>query len=136
MTILITYGTFDLFHHGHLRLLKRCSGLANEVHVGVSTDAFNLEKGKKSVWGYSRRSKEVLATGLVTTVFPETCFEQKPQDIGRLGATLFVMGCDWKGKFDWLSSYCDVVYLSRTPNISTTLLKSKMNWTPDVTCSV
>lgn len=131
MTRLVTYGTFDLFHHGHLRLLKRCSALATEVHVGVSTDAFNLEKGKKSVWGYARRSREVMETGLVTTVFPETSFEQKPKDIGRLGAALFVMGCDWKGEFDWLASYCDVVYLTRTPNISTTLLKSKMNWGPD-----
>jgi glycerol-3-phosphate cytidylyltransferase len=132
MTRLVTYGTFDLFHHGHLRLLKRCSALAGEIHVGVSTDAFNMEKGKQSVWGYARRSREVMETGLVTSVFPETSFQQKPLDITRLGATLFVMGDDWKGEFDWLASYCDVVYLPRTPDISTTLLKSKMNWTPDV----
>ncbi|MEN8934302.1 adenylyltransferase/cytidyltransferase family protein [Planktotalea arctica] len=129
MSRLITYGTFDLFHHGHLRLLRRCSALASEIHVGVSTDAFNMEKGKRSVWGYSRRSREVLETGLVTSVFPERSFEQKPKDITRLGANLFIMGDDWKGQFDWLVPFCDVIYLPRTPNISTTLLKSKLNWT-------
>lgn len=133
MTKLVTYGTFDLFHHGHLRLLQRCSSLADEIHVGVSTDDFNLEKGKHSVWGYTKRCSEVMKTGFVTSVFPETSFQQKPQDITRLDAALFVMGDDWKGEFDWLASLCDVIYLPRTPNISTTLLKSKLKWTPNVT---
>jgi len=132
MTCLVTYGTFDLFHHGHLHLLKRCSALASEIHVGVSTDAFNMVKGKQSVWGYAKRSREVIKTGLVMSVFPETSFQQKSQDILRLGATLFVMGNDWEGEFDWLSQYTEVIYLPRTPNISTTLLKNKMNWTCNV----
>lgn len=128
MKRLLTYGTFDLFHHGHLRLFQRCSLLADEIYVGVSTDCFNLEKGKHSVQCFERRCEEVLKPGLITATFAEESFDQKKADIKRFNATLLVMGDDWKGKFDALSKYCEVLYLPRTPEISTTLLKAKMNW--------
>lgn len=128
MQRLITYGTFDLFHHGHMRLLERCALLADEVYVGVSTDCFNLEKGKQSVQTFEKRREEVLKTGLTTGILAEKSFDQKKADIMRLSATMLVMGDDWEGKFDYLSKYCEVIYLPRTPDISTTLLKAQMNW--------
>ena len=119
----ITYGTFDLFHVGHLKLLERARALGDRLVVGVSTDAFNEGKGKRTVIPYADRAAIVRAIRCVDEVIPEESWEQKPADIRRLGVTTFVMGDDWRGKFDDLKSLCDVVYLPRTSMVSTTSIK-------------
>lgn len=121
---IITYGTFDLFHRGHVQLLKRLKSMGNKVVVGLSTDAFNLVKGKKSVYDYNHRKELLEACKYVDKVFPEDTWEQKVSDIKRENANLFVMGDDWSGKFDYLKEHVEVIYLSRTPEISTTEIKS------------
>ncbi|WP_039989367.1 glycerol-3-phosphate cytidylyltransferase [Vibrio owensii] len=126
MKIVITYGTFDLFHVGHVRLLKRLSQLGDKLIVGVSTDEFNAAKGKKSYFSYGNRSEIVSSCRYVDEVFPEKNWEQKYSDIVKFKADIFAMGDDWNGKFDYLSSLCEVVYLPRTNNISTTLIKSEL----------
>ncbi|WP_294539265.1 glycerol-3-phosphate cytidylyltransferase [uncultured Rhodoblastus sp.] len=123
MTTVITYGTFDLFHRGHLRLLERARQIGDRLVVGVSTDNFNAIKGKKCVYGYDDRSGIVGALKCVDEVFPEDNWEQKQADIVKFGVDVFVMGDDWEGKFDFLKSECDVRYLSRTEGVSTTQLK-------------
>lgn len=120
----ITYGTFDLFHVGHLNLLKRAKDLCNTLIVAVSTDEFNETKGKHCVISYKDRSAIVSGCRYVDKVIPETKWEQKISDISQYHADCFVIGDDWQGKFDYLHDYCDVVYLSRTDGISTTHLKS------------
>lgn len=124
--IVLTYGTFDLFHAGHVRLLQRASELGSKVIVGLSTDDFNALKGKEAVMSYEDRKCILEACRFVDEVFPENHWEQKTFDAQRLGADVFVMGDDWTGKFDFMSGHCDVVYLSRTPEVSTTLLKTKI----------
>ncbi len=123
MKTVITYGTFDLFHVGHLKLLERARALGDRLVVGVSTDAFNEGKGKRTVIPYADRAAIVRAIRCVDEVIPEESWEQKPADIRRLGVTTFVMGDDWRGKFDDLKSLCDVVYLPRTSMVSTTSIK-------------
>lgn len=122
--IIITYGTFDLFHIGHLKLLERISKMCNNLIVAVSTDEFNALKGKKCVIPFEQRAAIVAGCKYVTKVIPETCWEQKEKDIEKYNVDAFVMGDDWKGKFDFLKEKCEVVYLPRTPDISTTELKS------------
>lgn len=124
MTSVLTYGTFDLFHHGHQNILSRAEALGDHLFVGVSTDEFNLFKGKKSCDDLAARMRNVSRQVPNSHVFQETTFEQKVADIIRFKIDVFVMGDDWKGEFDWLKSYCHVVYLPRTPGISTTMLKS------------
>ena len=119
----ITYGTFDLFHVGHLKLLERARALGDRLVVGVSTDAFNEGKGKRTVIPYADRAAIVRAIRCVDDVIPEESWEQKPDDIRRLGVTTFVMGDDWRGKFDDLKDLCEVVYLPRTSMVSTTSIK-------------
>lgn len=119
----ITYGTFDLFHIGHLKLLERISKLCNNLIVAVSTDEFNALKGKKCVIPFEQRAAIVAGCRYVTKVIPETCWEQKELDIEKYNVDAFVMGDDWSGKFDYLKDKCKVIYLSRTPDISTTELK-------------
>jgi len=119
----ITYGTFDLFHVGHVRLLRRLSGLGDRVVVGCSTDEFNRIKNKKCVMPYAERSEILLSCKYVHDVFPESNWDQKVDDIRNFNADIFAMGDDWAGKFDELREYCDVVYLDRTEGISTTSLK-------------
>ena len=119
----ITYGTFDLFHVGHLKLLERARALGDRLVVGVSTDAFNEGKGKRTVIPYADRAAIVRAIRCVDDVIPEESWDQKRDDIRRLGVTTFVMGDDWRGKFDDLKSLCDVVYLPRTSMVSTTSIK-------------
>lgn len=119
----ITYGTFDLFHTGHLNLLKRLSEMAENVIVGVSTDEFNQLKGKKTVIPYDQRAEIVSAIRYVSQVLPETCWEQKITDIQTYSVDLFAIGEDWSGEFDVLKAYCSVVYLPRTDGVSTTRLK-------------
>jgi glycerol-3-phosphate cytidylyltransferase len=127
MTRILTYGTFDLFHIGHLNLLKRLRAMGDYLVVGVSTDEFNALKGKKTVIPYEDRAAIVEALSCVDLVFPETAWEQKVADIQRYDINCFVMGDDWLGKFDDLKSYCEVKYLPRTPNISSSALKSNMS---------
>lgn len=123
---IITYGTFDLFHIGHLKLLKRIKSMCNNLIVAVSTDEFNLLKGKKCVIPFDERAAIVNGLKYVTKVIPENNWEQKIEDIKKYKVDAFVMGDDWEGKFDYLKEYCDVIYLSRTEGISTSSLKEKL----------
>jgi len=124
MKKIITYGTFDLFHFGHLRLLQRAKALGDYLVVAVSTDEFNAVKGKKCTYPYEHRAKIVEAIKYVDEVIPEHIWEQKIDDVKTHGINIFVMGDDWKGKFDFLKDYCEVVYLERTKDISTTQVKT------------
>ena len=124
MIKVITYGTFDLFHYGHLRLLERARQLGDYLIVGVSTDEFNRSKGKQCVCPYDERVRVVGSMRCVDETLPEDTWEQKQRDILSNEIDIFVIGEDWRGKFDDLREFCDVRYLSRTPNISTTQLKS------------
>lgn len=120
---IITYGTFDLFHVGHLRLLRRLSELGDRIVVGCSTDEFNHSKGKVTAVPYGHRAEILAACRYVDHVFPEETWDQKRADVVRHKADLFAMGDDWAGKFDFLGDLCSVLYLPRTENISTTELK-------------
>lgn len=122
----ITYGTFDMFHIGHLRLLQRAKQYGSRLIVAVSTDHFNSIKGKKVVFPYRQRAEIVRNIKGVDMVIPEKNWSQKVRDIETYNVDVFVMGADWKGKFDELDQFCEVVYLPRTRNISTTDLKRRM----------
>lgn len=122
--VILTYGTFDLFHIGHLRLLQRARALGDALLVGISTDEFNAIKGKRTVIDFSHRAEIVGSLRCVDGVFPETCWEQKPADVAKYQVSALVMGNDWNGKFDFLKSQCEVIYLPRTQGISTTELKT------------
>ena len=124
----ITYGTFDMFHIGHLRLLQRLNELAENVEltVAVSTDEFNEQKGKKVMIPFEQRAEIVANIKCVDRVIPEQSWEQKIEDIKRYNIDIFAIGEDWKGKFDYLKEYCEVVYLPRTKDISTTKLKKSL----------
>lgn len=124
--IVITYGTFDMFHIGHLNLLKRLQALGEKVLVGVSTDEFNHLKNKKTMIPYQHRAAIVEAIDCVDQVFPEHSWEQKKDDIKKYNADIFAIGDDWKGKFDDLENQCQVIYLERTKNISTTEIKKSL----------
>lgn len=121
--VVITYGTFDLFHIGHLNLLKRAKSLGDFLIVAVSTDKFNEIKGKKTLIPYEHRAEIVRSIKYVDLVIPEESWEQKIEDIKKYNVDIFVIGEDWKGKFDYLKQYCEVIYLPRTSGISTTQLK-------------
>ncbi|MDC8833019.1 adenylyltransferase/cytidyltransferase family protein [Alteromonas gilva] len=127
MKTIITYGTFDLFHVGHVKLLARLKNLGDRLVIGLSTDEFNSEKSKTTIIKYADREEILLSCKYVDAVFPETCWEQKRQDIIREKADVFAIGDDWAGKFDSLEDIVDVVYLPRTQNISTTNIKSVMS---------
>lgn len=127
MKKVITYGTFDLFHIGHLNMLKRLKGLGDYLIVGVSTDEFNLEKGKKSIFSYDERAQIIGAIDCVDEVIPESTWEQKLADINAHEVSVFGIGEDWQGKFDYLKPHCDVVYLPRTPSISSTAVKQALS---------
>ncbi len=127
MKRVITYGTFDLLHYGHINLLKRAKELGDYLVVVVSTDDFNWnEKQKKCYFSYEERKAMVEAIRYVDLVIPETCWDQKRRDVEEYKIDTFVMGDDWKGKFDFLSDLCEVVYLPRTPEISTTKIKKDL----------
>jgi glycerol-3-phosphate cytidylyltransferase len=124
---ILTYGTFDMFHIGHLRLLNRLSALGDRLIVGVSTDEFNSIKGKKTLIPYEQRAEIVRAIKGVDLVIPENSWEQKPQDIKDHDVDAFAMGDDWAEKFDFLKEYCEVIYLPRTEDISSTELKKALD---------
>jgi glycerol-3-phosphate cytidylyltransferase len=123
---ILTYGTFDLFHYGHLRILKRAKKLGDFLMVGVSTDEFNLLKNKHCEYPYDQRAKIVKALKCVDKVIPEISWDQKLMDIQKYRIDTLVMGADWMGKFDYLSPYCKIVYLERTQGISTTEIKASI----------
>lgn len=124
MKTVLTYGTFDLLHYGHLEILRRAKELGDRLVVGISTDEFNKIKGKKCQISYQKRKEFLEAVDYVDLVIPESEWEQKEQDIINNEIDIFVMGDDWEGKFDDLKEYCEVIYLPRTIGISTTKLKS------------
>lgn len=123
ISIVITYGTFDLLHIGHIHLLRRAKELGDYLIVGISTDEFNTLKSKEAYYPYNERKKIVEAIRYVDHVIPECTWEQKIADIKQYNVNSFVMGSDWEGKFDYLSKYCNVVYLPRTEGISSTKIK-------------
>lgn len=129
MKKVITYGTFDLLHYGHINLLRRAKELGDYLIVAVSTDEFNWnEKKKKCYFSYEKRKQLLEAIKYVDEVIPEENWEQKRTDVHKYGASVFVIGDDWKGKFDFLKEEgVEVVYLARTPDISTTQIKSDLN---------
>ncbi|MCH3934411.1 MAG: glycerol-3-phosphate cytidylyltransferase [Leuconostoc mesenteroides] len=127
MKKVITYGTFDLLHKGHIRLLKRASELGDQLIVGLSSDEFNAIKGKKAYTSFEDRKFILESIKYVDKVIPETNWDQKIDDVKKYEIDTFVMGDDWKGKFDFLKDYCEVVYLPRTTGISTTKIKKDLH---------
>ena len=128
MKRVITYGTFDLLHYGHINLLRRAKELGDYLVVVLSTDEFNWnEKQKKCYFSYEDRKKMLEAIRYVDLVVPEENWDQKRSDVQNYNIVIFVMGDDWKGKFDFLKDLCEVVYLPRTPDISTTQIKKDLN---------
>ena len=125
MKRILTYGTFDLLHYGHIRLLQRAKALGDYLVVALSTDEFNTGKGKKAYHNYETRKKMLEAIRYVDLVIPEECWEQKISDVQKYDVDIVVMGSDWAGsdKFDYLKDYCEVVYLDRTEGVSTTKIK-------------
>ena len=128
MKRVITYGTFDLLHYGHINLLRRAKALGDYLIVALSTDEFNLnEKGKKCYFTYEQRKALLEAIRYVDLVIPEKEWGQKVKDVRDYQADIFVIGDDWQGKFDFLKdSGVEVVYLPRTPEISTTQIKNNL----------
>jgi glycerol-3-phosphate cytidylyltransferase len=123
----ITYGTFDLLHYGHIHLLRRAKQFGDYLIVALSTDEFSWnEKRKKSYFPYEQRKLLLEAIRFVDLVIPEQGWEQKSSDIKEFRVNTFVMGDDWAGKFDFLKELCDVIYLPRTPEISTTQIKADL----------
>lgn len=128
MKRILTYGTYDLLHYGHIRLLKRAKELGDYLIVAVSTDEFNSIKGKKAYHNYESRKKMLEAIRYVDLVIPENTWDQKVEDVKKYCVDVTVMGDDWEGneKFEQLREYCDVVYLPRTEGISTTKIKKEL----------
>ena len=127
MKRVITYGTFDLLHYGHINLLRRAKEQGDYLIVALSTDEFNWnEKRKKCYFTYEQRKKLLEAIRHVDLVIPEKNWEQKVTDVREFQVDTFVMGDDWEGEFDFLKDYCEVVYLPRTPEISTTQIKQEL----------
>ncbi|MDB6186121.1 glycerol-3-phosphate cytidylyltransferase [Gemella haemolysans] len=129
MKRVITYGTFDLLHYGHINLLKRAKSLGDYLIVGLSTDEFNdKEKNKECYFDYENRKSLLDAVRYVDLVIPEENWEQKISDIQKYNVDVFVIGDDWKGKFDYLKDFgVEVVYLPRTKEISTSKIKDDLN---------
>lgn len=127
MKRVITYGTFDLLHYGHINILRRAKALGDYLVVVLSTDEFNWnEKQKKCYFTYEERKSILEAIRYVDLVIPEESWDQKIRDVQAYNIDTFVMGDDWTGKFDFLKEYCEVVYLPRTPEISTTQIKQEL----------
>ncbi|CAD5898404.1 glycerol-3-phosphate cytidylyltransferase [Carnobacterium maltaromaticum] len=126
MKKVLTYGTFDLLHKGHVNLLQRARALGDYLIVGVSTDTFNALKGKAAYTPWEDRKLILEALSCVDEVIPEMDWEQKIEDVKNYEISTFIMGDDWEGKFDFLSDYCEVIYVSRTDGISTTKIKKEL----------
>lgn len=128
MKRVLTYGTFDLLHHGHIRLLKRAKNLGDYLIVAVSTDEFNAGKGKKAYHSYESRKEVVESIRFVDLVIPERSWDQKLDDVQRYDVDIVAMGDDWKDsdRFDYLKEHCELVFLTRTEGISTTEIKEDL----------
>lgn len=126
MRKVITYGTYDLLHVGHINLLKRAKSYGDYLIVVVSSDEFNAIKGKKAFYSFEDRKTILEAIKYVDEVLPEYTWEQKKDDVINNQVDVFVMGDDWTGKFDFLKEYCEVIYLPRTEGISTTQIKTEL----------
>ena len=127
MKRVITYGTFDLLHYGHINILRRAKELGDYLVVGLSSDEFNAIKGKKSYFSYAERKQMLEAIKYVDEVIPEDNWEQKRSDVHKHDIDVFVMGDDWTGKFDFLKEEgIEVIYLPRTPDVSTTDIKNNL----------
>ncbi len=123
MTTVITFGTFDVLHVGHVRVLNRAAALGDRLVVGVSSDALNFaKKGRNPVFDQDERTEIVSNLKVVDAVFVEESLEQKREYVLEHGADILVMGDDWAGKFDFLNDACQVIYLPRTPSVSTTAI--------------
>lgn len=133
MTRVLTYGTFDLLHHGHVRLLRRAKALGDFLVVAVSTDEFNEGKGKKAYYDYETRKEIVEAIRYVDMVIPEYSWDQKIDDVKRYDIDIVVMGDDWadSDRFDYLKDYCQLVFLPRTEGVSTTDIKEDLGGAGD-----
>jgi len=127
MKKVITYGTFDVLHFGHINLLKRARALGDYLIVALSTDDFNKIKNKKAYYSFEERKIMLEELKCVDMVIPETCWEQKTEDVKKYDVDVFVMGDDWKGKFDFLKDCCEVIYLPRTPGISSTIIRENID---------
>lgn len=124
--VIITYGTYDLLHEGHINLLRRARELGDYLIVALSTDEFNLQKHKECFLEFKQRKCILEAIRYVDMVIPEESWDQKMHDVKKYSVDTFVIGDDWRGEFDFLESHCNVHYLERTPQISTTRLKQKI----------
>lgn len=123
MKKVITYGTFDLIHPGHINILKRAKNLGDHLIVGLSNDDFNKLKNKKSYFSYEERRLILESIKYVDEIIPEKNWEQKTKDIQQHNVDIFVMGSDWDGKFDFLKTHCEVKYLPRTEDIPSTQIR-------------
>jgi glycerol-3-phosphate cytidylyltransferase len=130
MKTVITYGTFDVLHAGHIRLLSRARALGDRLIVGLSNDDFNALKKKSAMLDFMNRKAVLEACRYVDLVIEEKNWEQKVSDVQAYGADIFVMGDDWQGKFDFLKPYCEVVYLPRTEGISSTEIRDELRGEP------
>lgn len=126
MKKILTYGTYDFLHIGHINILEKARTLGDHLSVGLSTDEFNKQKNKTSYSSFPERKKILESIRYVDQVFPENSWDQKIDDIKKLEIDIFIMGDDWIGEFDFLLDYCEVIYLPRTKGISTTLLKNHL----------
>ena len=124
MRRVITYGTFDTLHYGHIRLLRRARELGDFLIVAISTDDFNALKGKKAKFSFEDRKRDLEAIRYVDLVIPEHNWEQKVTDVQEHNVDIFTIGDDWEGKFDFLKSQCEVYYMTRTPDISSTVIRN------------
>jgi glycerol-3-phosphate cytidylyltransferase len=129
MRRVLTYGTFDTLHYGHIRLLRRARALGDFLIVAVSTDEFNEVKGKQARFSWEQRREDLMALRDVDLIIPETDWEQKTRDVIDHKVDVFTMGDDWTGKFDFLKPHCEVRYLPRTPDISSTMIRKKLEST-------
>ncbi len=132
MKRILTYGTYDLLHYGHIRLLKRAKALGDYLIVALSTDEFNELKGKKAYHSYEERKEMLEAIRYVDLVIPEDSWEQKINDVKEYKVDIVVMGSDWAGsnRFEYLNDYCEVIYLDRTDGVSTTKIKEDLKDLP------
>lgn len=126
MRRVITYGTYDLLHYGHIELLRRAKQYGDYLIVALSTDEFNKLKSKKSYYNYEQRKMMLESIRYVDLVIPENTWEQKVDDVKTFKVDTFLMGHDWEGEFDFLKDECEVIYLKRTEGISTTQIKKEL----------